>query len=188
MSYFILDIETCPIDIKAYEKLEEEERKKRLNPIDSKIVAIGLRHGEKNTFIIKGTERDILEKFWQAWKELWQPNTQVVGFNISSFDIPFLVTRSFVNNVRIVPFALKSVVDLREKINAYRHGRARGTLKDFAAAMGMPTLDVDGSNIIEFCQRDDKEALLEYLKHDLLITDAMYRRVKDTGIIDITRW
>jgi len=41
MTFFCVDVETCPIDLEAALKMGEEERKKLLNPIDSRIVAIG---------------------------------------------------------------------------------------------------------------------------------------------------
>src|SRR3989338_6659338 len=118
--HLILDIETCPLDIGEYEQLDEEERKKLLNPIDCKVVAIGLRHNEQNIIFLDEDEKKVLEQFWKLFEQKRLGGTQIVGFNIALFDIPFLVVRSFINNVQIVPFTIKYVVDLREKINAYR--------------------------------------------------------------------
>ena len=39
--YFVIDIETCPLVLEDYELLDDESRLKLINPIDSKIIAIG---------------------------------------------------------------------------------------------------------------------------------------------------
>ena len=94
-SYFVVDVETCPIDLDGYFLLETDEEKiKKLNPIDSKIIAIGIRNrGESKIF--SGDEKDILTKFWSEWKKLkyGSPSILLVGFNVTNFDIPFIVAR-----------------------------------------------------------------------------------------------
>ena len=169
--YFILDIETCPIDVENYEQQDEEDRKKLLNPIDSEIVAIGIRYDGKNTIIMKNeddsdekgdygnnaaesNEKQMLIEFWNEWKKLHEKNINIktVGFNITNFDIPFLVVRSFIHNVAISPFTIKFIIDLRDKVNAYRHGHSRGTLKDFGKVLGFPA-DMDGFEVAGLCKK-----------------------------------
>lgn len=187
-NYLILDIETCPTNRGGYEQLSEEEQKKLLNPIDSRITAIGIRFGEKNTIIMEEDEKVLLEKFWETWKEIKKPHVSVVGFNIATFDIPFIVTRSFIHNVKIQHFVVKEIIDVREKVNAYRFGPTRGTLKDYGSILGMESLEMDGSHAVEAFMKKDVEKLVQYLKNDLSITEAMYKRLKDTKILYITKW
>ena len=99
MQYFVLDVETCPIQLEGYESLPEEEQKKMLNPIDSKVIAIGLRHENTDIIFLEENEKILLQKFWNAWASLRQGGRMIVGFNITQFDIPFLIARSFINNV-----------------------------------------------------------------------------------------
>ena len=190
MGYFIVDIETCPIDLDNYQKLDEEEKKKKLNPIDSKIVAIGLRYAGKDIIFSDEDEKKILEDFWLEWKSIKKSNfnIQVVGFNINNFDLPFLVTRSFIHNVIISPFTIKSIIDLKEKVTAYRYGHTRGKLKEFALFMGLEDFGMDGSEVADLCIKKDFDKLKEYLKNDLKITDEMYKRIKSTNILNIVRW
>ena len=188
LNYLILDIETCPINMGQYETLDEEERKKLLNPIDSRIIAIGVRHNHEDTILLDENEKALLELFWKRWNELRKVGTQIVGFNISVFDLPFLVVRSFVNNVKIVPFTLKYIVDLREKMHAYRPGHSRGTLKEFANLMGMPDIGMDGSHMAALCKAKEYSKIKHYLTNDLLITDNMYKRMKDLSILDVQKW
>jgi len=188
-NYFIVDIETCPIDLENYFSLDEEERIKKLNPIDSKIVAIGVRvKGENKLFF--GDEKEILTKFWEEWKRLRQEHsdTFLVGFNVTNFDIPFIVSKSFVHDIEIVPFSLKSILDVKDKINAYRWGKTRGKLKEYGELLGMDVLGMDGSQIPELCKNNDWETIKKYLSKDLEITDKLFERAKSTGIIHISRY
>ncbi|OIO40381.1 hypothetical protein CO154_01900 [Candidatus Pacearchaeota archaeon CG_4_9_14_3_um_filter_31_7] len=188
--YFIVDIETCPIDLEKYQQLNEEEQKKLMNPIDSKIIAIGLRYNGKNKIIMDENEKVMLEKFWSEWENIKKgnPYTNVVGFSITNFDLPFLVSKSLVHNVVICPFLLKEIVDLRDKINAYRFGRTRGTLKEYAKLIGIKTMDMDGKDIAPLCIKGDFIKISEYLEKDLEITDKLYQRAKETKILEIDKW
>ena len=187
--YFIVDIETYPINPEEYEKLDEEGKKKLLNPIDSKIVAIGIRYGNQDIIIQNENEKQILEDFWTKWRTIKKGRAlNIVGFNIKDFDIPFIVTRSFIHNVIISPFTVKYLIDLREKVSAYRYGQTRGKLKEFGHFMGLDGLDTDGSDVFELYKKKDYEGIANYLKIDLSITDKMHKRIKDTRILEIERW
>ena len=189
-SYFVVDVETCPIDLDGYFLLETDEEKiKKLNPIDSKIIAIGIRNrGESKIF--SGDEKDILTKFWSEWKKLkyGSPSILLVGFNVTNFDIPFIVARSFINNIEIVPFSLKSVLDVKEKINAYRYGKSRGKLEEYGRLIGVGVLNINGSMIPRLFKNNDWETLKKYLLKDLEITEKLFERAKSTGIIHISKY
>lgn len=189
-NYFIVDIETCPISLENYNQLNEEERIKLINPIDSRIVAIGVRHKNNNKIFIDGSEKKILELFWAEWKKIKQENqnNSAVGFNILNFDIPFIVSRSFINNVEIVPFMLKSILDLKNKINAYRYGKSRGKLIDYGRFLGLEISAVDGSQVAAMWKENKIQDLKDYLCNDLEITEKLFFRAKETKIIHIDRW
>ena len=187
-SYFVIDIETCPLDMDKHEKATEEERKQLLNPIDSKVVAIGIRRNGADTVFSGADEKKLLEDFWAEWKKAREGGAFIVGFNLLSFDIPFLTTRSFLNNVAISPFSLKAVIDLRDRISAYRFGHTRGTLKEYAALIGLKDFGMDGSKIAELCKAGDILTINSYLKNDLFITDEIFKRARDTNILGIEKW
>ena len=189
-NYFIVDIETCPISLENYNQLNEEERIKMINPIDSRIVAIGVRHKNNNKVFIDSSEKKILELFWAEWRKIKQENqnNSAVGFNILNFDIPFIVSRSFINNVEIVPFMLKSILDLKNKINAYRYGKSRGKLIDYGRFLGLEISAVDGSQVAAMWKENKIQDLKDYLCNDLEITEKLFFRAKETKIIHIDRW
>lgn len=188
-NYFIVDVETCPIDLDEYFSLEEEDKIKKLNPIDSKIIAIGIRHEGMNK-LFTGNENEILKSFWQEWKRIRQenPSTLIVGFNVVNFDIPFIVAKSFIHNIEIVPFSLKSVLDIKEKINAYRYGKSRGKLEEYGRLLNLEVLDINGSMIPELCKNNEWEVIKNYLNKDLEMTEKLFERAKNTGIIHISRF
>ena len=190
MNYVILDIETVPIELNSYYLLSEDERLKKVNPIDSKIIAIGLRYKNKNNIFMSKNEKDILINFWNELKEIKKKtyNIKIVGFNIINFDMPFITTRSFINNTPIIPFTLKNIVDLKNKISAYRYGPTRGKLKEFAKLMDIEILDTDGSNIADLCINDKFDTIKTYLEKDLEITDKVYLRAKNLRILEINKW
>lgn len=189
-NYFIVDIETCPLNLENYSSLSEEERLKLLNPIDSKIVALGIRYKNKNMIFMDSDEKKILESFWSEWKRIKQENENnfLVGFNVTKFDIPFIVSRSFINNVEIVPFMLKSIVDLKEKINAYRYGKTRGRLSEYGKFLGLKISSIDGSHVATLWKENKITEIKEYLINDLEITEQLLIRAKETKIIHIGRW
>jgi DNA polymerase elongation subunit (family B) len=190
--YLIIDIETCPIDLDKYKELtDEEEKKKLINPIDSRIVAIGIRHKDQNIVIAKKSEKELLEDFWLELKTIKKGNSNVriVGFNIKNFDMSFLVSRSYIHNVPITSFLLKDLVDLREKVTAYRYGPTRGTLKEFAQCLdNVKIMDIDGSHVAGLYIADDMKKITEYLENDLEMTDKMFERLKNTNILHIDKW
>ncbi len=189
-NYFIVDIETCPINLEKYKLLNEEERLKLINPIDSRIVAIGIRYKNDNRLFIDGDEKKILESFWGEWKKIKieNQNNAAVGFNVLNFDIPFIVTRSFIHNVEIVPFSLKTILDLKNKINAYRYGKSRGKLSEYGNFLGLKISDFDGSDVADLWIENKIQELKDYLCNDLEIIEKLLFRAKETKIIHIDKW
>lgn len=189
-SYFIVDIEICPLELDKYFSLDEEKQKELINPIDSKIIALGIRYKGENKLFFSENEKEILEKFWAEWSSIKKENPliPIVGFSIAHFDLPFITARSFIQDIIILPFTIKQIVDLREKINAYRYGPTRGKLKDYAAMLGLKVLATEGKDIASLYKNKDYEKIKEYLSNDLKITDELYKRAVKTNITKIARW
>ena len=189
MNTIIVDIETAPLDMAEHEALPEDERFKLLNPIDSRIVAIGLRHGGETAIFMDEDERKLLESFWSEFnaRRMRTPGSIIVGFNILHFDIPFLTSRSFINDVQITPFKLKHVIDVREKLNAYRSGKSRGSLKDYARALG-DTPEDTGSKVAEWWKEKKFDEIKKYLSLDLEMTEHVFERAQKLRIVEIEKW
>lgn len=192
MNYLYLDIETCPVTLNGYFEKEEEERQKLINPIDSKVIAIGLKEKNKESVIFIGDdEKELLEKFWNYFKDFKTrfPVFRLVGFNIKSFDISFLVTRSFINKVKIQHFSLKEIFDLRDYLTCFRYGKSRGTLKDFGEAIGVSLIDdIDGGMIADLCFKKDYFSIKKYLLKDMELTEEVHKTAIELDIDKIRQY
>jgi len=188
--YFIVDIETSPLDVQAYTELEEEDRLKLLNPIDSKIIGIGIRYKWQNRIFTGDDEKDLLKSFWHEWERIMReaPNSVIVGFNINNFSIPFIITKSFINNVQVKSFSMKSIIDVRERINAYRYGKTKGKLTDYGELLGINVIKKESDKMADLYLRKDYEQLHTYIENDLVAIDEIFKRLKETGIINISKW
>lgn len=186
--YLIFDIETCPINLEGYDALTDAEKSKMINPIDSRIVAIGVRYNGEDSIWCDESEQFMLDKFWMFIED--HRNAKLVGFSCREFDLPFLVTRSFINGVKITPLIINDrILDLREKFTAYSYtARARGRLKEYGEAMGIKDSGVSGKDIAGFCINKQRQSIIDYLKQDLFITDEVFKRARDLNIIYIEKW
>lgn len=173
----ILDLIPEPLASET-EALDEDEQRRALNPIESRILALGLRT-DGETSIMLGEERLILEGFWTRWRATRSRGGQLAGFNIAQFHLPFLVTRSLILDVPIEPFTRKEIIDLRERLSAYRTGKVRGTLRELAQLIGAPEMLSDAS---------DAQSSRERLVGNLDALEAIYERARRLRILDIQRW
>lgn len=172
----------------AYEKAKLDYQAKivskaALNALCGRVVAIGLKDGEKET-ILSGNEKLILKNFW----EVYGTRTETfVGWNIAAFDIPFLVRRSWLNGVAVPNvfsgrFLNSRFIDLMEKFACGEYGY-KLSLDNAARFLGVPGKydgDCSGETFAEkFLSGDPvarKEAE-EYLKCDLHATWAIAERL-----------
>lgn len=98
----------------------------------------------------------------------------MVGFNICSFDLPFLIRRSWKHGVP-VPFGIRrgrywgeQVIDLRE-LWQLGDRQARGSLDAIARHLGVGAKNGDGKEFAALWQRDRPKAEA-YLRNDLDMT------------------
>ena len=103
MEYLFLDIETVPLEINDEfimrylmdKKLTDAARS--LNPHYSRIIVIGLKYNNE-VRLLTGDEKEILTQFWDFMKT---NNSVIVTHNGYKFDIPFIIIRSMINNLRV---------------------------------------------------------------------------------------
>ena len=104
MNYLFLDIETAPLEINDEfvmrylmdKKLTDASRS--LDPNYSKVILIGLKLNNELK-LLEGEEKSILDEFWNIIKE--NRDAIIVTHNGYKFDIPFIVVRSIINNIKI---------------------------------------------------------------------------------------
>jgi DNA polymerase elongation subunit (family B) len=180
------------------EKKEEIRKKLSLYPLTGQIVAIGMlnpdtgkgtvlyqnknagpeKTEEKGIIYESGSEKEILEKFW----ELVKTYGQVVTFNGRGFDAPYLMLRSAVNKIRTTKnlmgyrYDAKEHCDLMEQLTFY--GAVRKYNLDFyAKAFGIKSSKdegIDGSMVGDFYKEGKYLDIARYCWRDLVTTKELY--------------
>ena len=172
----------------AYEKAKLDYQAKivskaALNALCGRVVAIGIKDGEEEK-ILCGAEAYIIGEFWKIFQT---SEKTFAGWNINSFDIPFLVRRSWKNAIPIPNvfngrFICPKFIDLMEKFACGEYGY-KLSLDNAARFLGVPGKyegDCSGDTFAEKFLSEDpvahKEAE-EYLKCDLRAAWAVAERL-----------
>ncbi len=110
MKFLMLDIETTPIKIE-HESVKEYLMDKKLNkeirsldPNYSKIITICLKIMDEPVKVFSGDdEKKILNEFWNFLEEFSTKNPfyRIVTHNGYKFDVPFIMLRSYMNEINI---------------------------------------------------------------------------------------
>ena len=189
---FIFDIETAPLEFMKYTKVDEITHKEKdigaLSPITGRITALGWRSGDKQQIFIDEDESKILDQFWRSIEAESKADNgfiRLIGFSIKDFDMHFLIVRSLHHNIKIAKFDNKLVLDLREHLAFFKTDKKKGTLSDYAKLIKIDGKykDIKGEEV-PILWRDKKfDDLKEYLSHDLRITEQLYLKCKEFGIL-----
>ncbi len=151
-----------------------------LNFLKDRITAIGLKTDNGERLITYKSEKRLLQEFWAYLRQ--KKKFCLVGFNSRGFDIPMLVTRSFIHNVPVIDIRGKHI-DLRDCFNNNRY--AKGRLEEYSQAIGyQPKYNgFKGEDIPLLWQEGRIPELKEYLAQDVRMTYAVYQRLKVIGWI-----
>jgi uncharacterized protein YprB with RNaseH-like and TPR domain len=150
--------------------------KAALDPLTGRVVAIGLLYPDSGEFVVIGhdDEAATLREFWQATKGEMGRIHQMVGFNSNSFDLPFVIRRSWRHRVPVPPgirrgrYWSDEMIDLRD---AWQLGdrQARGSLDSIAKHLGVGAKNGNGAEFAKLWLNDRAKAA-EYLRNDLQLT------------------
>jgi hypothetical protein len=176
------------------ERLESEywskiESEAALSAITGQVLVIGYR-GER--VLIDGVggaigEELILTRFWGQYKKLRADGRRMIGFNISGFDIPFLIQRSWILGIP-VPDTLFSgpqryldqmFVDLLKvwKGGSYQGGAKLDEIAKACGIGGKPD-GISGADFHRLYSDPDTQPIaIEYSKNDLDMTWQIAERM-----------
>lgn len=200
--------------IKGMNEAEAEEEKRRgaLSPFTGRIVAIGIVNAETgrscamyevpgqtelitrkdgNRTLISGSERQILEKFW----EFLAPGDRFISFNGRQFDGPFLMIRSAIHGV--VPkrdlvgnrYRLHPNCDLREVLNfngTLNPRQMRFNLDLACKSFGIvssKTEGMDGRAVADLYRAGRYEDIATYCLEDVRATCELYLKLEKTLLL-----
>jgi uncharacterized protein YprB with RNaseH-like and TPR domain len=155
-----------------------------LHSIEDRILCISVMNTESNipiTFYGED-ERKTLEQFLTSVKN----SEKLIGFNIDTFDVPFIVCRCLVNTVNIGEFLNKNFIDLRKVVSSFkisRDGYYRGTLREWANHCDYIVISQDGSHMNELYLAKNWKEIKKHNEEDVFILKLLYERCKFCGVI-----
>jgi predicted PolB exonuclease-like 3'-5' exonuclease len=153
-----------------------------LSALTGQVLAIGWAGDDGEVTVITQTstvdEADVIRAFWNATTTA----ETLVGFNSNAFDLPFLWRRSIKLGIRIPDGIFEpnrrlfsTNIDLMERW-CWFDSQARVSLDNLAKFFGFPPKKGSGKHFAELMRENIEEAV-EYLIHDVEITQAIGRRM-----------
>lgn len=170
--------------LKDPDKIAADIEKKRqsyvadaaLDPLTGKVLVVGT-FDDLGFDTISGDEKSILERFWILASDALAGG-QLIGFNCNSFDLPFMVKRSWHHGIR-PPKELRDgrywhrgIIDLRE-IWQMGDRQAIGGLDAVSRFFGLEGKSGSGKDFAATWE-SDRPAALKYLETDLMLTKRLY--------------
>ena len=177
---------------------EEIKNKLSLYPLTGEIVTIGMLNPEtKKGYVLfqsgakkiekfeengivfeAGSEKEIIEKFWESIKTY----NQIVTFNGRGFDIPFLMLRSAIHKIRAsrdfmgYRYSAKEHCDLLEQLTFYGATR-KFNLDFYAKSFGIKSSKDEGINgsMVGDLYKDEKYLeIARYCLRDIITTSELF--------------
>lgn len=181
---------SAPANYKDAEKIAQYVAEKKAEqlaqaPLDAdlgQVIAISLQSGLEAPVKVclvgdedTPGEADLIRWFWKAYTEA---DGRSCGYNITGFDLPYLLRRSFDLRIqvpiqpRLARFQTEPTTDLMAIL--YNWGPARG-LKWVCKRYGIPNPlpDLDGSQVAGM----DRETLRKYAANDVFLAVELYKRM-----------
>jgi DNA polymerase III epsilon subunit-like protein len=168
-------------------KIEEHAA---LDAETGEIVAIGYARDNEEPVILLGEEKEIIPAFWIVVQESVNACGQLVGFNCSNFDWPFLRQRSLLNNIRPPSFLTSGwrrslpdyCIDLMVEWTLPKW-KAFTSLSRLAHAFGIPQgAKAAGKELVKDFRTallENRDLAIEYLRNDIVLTRRIAEKILD---------
>jgi len=140
----------------------------------------------ENIVIETGSEKEILEKFW----EIIKPYNYFISFNGRGFDVPYLMIRSAILGVKPSKDLMSNRylnsqkfnaihVDLLDQLTFYGALRKKFNLHFWSKAFGIQSpkeKEITGENVKKFYEEGKILEIAEYNYGDLVATKELYKK------------
>lgn len=157
------------------DRLEHDQKQLEnaaLDPLTGKVLAIGIIEHDTFQVIGHGDESTILYTFWEHYS---LPTKEHIGFNIYSFDLPFLIRRSWKHGIKVPGYVRQGrywnrerFIDLRDEWT-FGDKFTRGSLDSISRHLGMPPKEGSGKDFALWW-KEDRDKAIAYLRDDLMRT------------------
>lgn len=161
-----------PVKIEAYraERLASARGKMALSPLTGIVACVGwqARDAEAPSVLtVQEPTRQGEAALLQEWaQKLWAlDRSRIVGWNVREFDIPFLIARCALHQIRLPWFWMPR--DYRNVVDLLSDFRMDGKLSEWMYAMGGSFKEVEGADLLllplpelaEHCRKDVGEEM-----------------------------
>jgi predicted PolB exonuclease-like 3'-5' exonuclease len=144
---------------------------------------------EENFTFKPKTEPEMLRSFWEGIKNY----KELVSFNGRSFDVPFLMIRSAIHNLRPSKNLMTNRylnnkyinfehIDLYDQMSFYGAVRRRGSLHLYCRAFGIKspkTLGITGDDVNKLFNNKEYKKIAEYNSWDLIATAELFEKWRE---------
>ena len=154
-------------------------RNAALDALSGQVLCIGYRFQHDKPAVLCSDadgEAVMLIQFWRLLSDL-ERQPKLVGFNIKSFDLPFLIKRSWKHRIQ-VPYWMRQgrywndlVIDLRE-VWQLGDSRAHGSLASICRHLGLGEKAGNGADF-SLLWNTDRQAAIDYCLQDIKLTQAV---------------
>ena len=153
-----------------------------LNPMKDRITAIGCKvfDGQDGFICSEEDEKILLEAFENWFKTESDNDTIVIGHNINKFDMLFLYVRFLKNGMDSPDW----ITDLKT-IDTMEICKKWISLESIAKLLNLPAKNGTGFEAINLWNVRNITKLLNYLKQDLVVTEAVYRKLVELGTLKV---
>jgi hypothetical protein len=164
-----------------------------LHPVTGKILVMGTSLDGKHEldYLREGVdEKMILENFWNKVADSRVNGYPIVGFKIKTFDLPFIIRRSWIN--RVTPYPLMTgrwweewIIDLYDvwtlSLGKWEGNSdyVRNRLVDISEVLGIGTKEQESSANFEKIFINDLPKALNHADNDLTLTDGLFNILSD---------
>jgi DNA polymerase elongation subunit (family B) len=150
-----------------------------LDALSGQVLCIGYRL-ERDEPAILSSDADGEAAMLRQWWELlntWERQPRLIGFNVKSFDLPFLIKRSWKHRIT-VPYWIRHgrywndlIVDLRE-VWQLGDNRAHGSLGAISRHLGLGEKTGNGADFANLW-KTNRQAAIDYCLQDVKLTQQV---------------
>lgn len=158
-----------------------------LEPMSDKISCISTIEVESGKIdsLSCNDEKAILTFFWNKIDN--HELKKIYSYNGDSFDLPFIIKRSLINEIPIpMHYHFIQNVDLRKVVNAFftsYNKNESGKLSDWARILGIKVETESGKEMVERYYLGKFDEIQKHCEEDVKITLALLQRCIKTGVI-----
>ena len=154
-------------------------RNAALDALSGQVLCIGYRLERDDPAILSSDadgEAAMLRQWWELLNT-WERQPRLIGFNVKSFDLPFLIKRSWKHRVT-VPYWIRNgrywndlIVDLRE-VWQLGDNRAHGSLGAISRHLGLGEKTGNGADFANLW-KTNRQAAIDYCLQDVKLTQQV---------------